>query len=54
LDWGKKKKLKNLVRESSKPAGIVVQRKEKNCRRGELCKENERISNGEGYCSKHK
>jgi len=48
---------KNQARESWKLARIVVQRKGKNCRRGGFCREKERIaflSDGEGYCSKHK
>jgi len=40
--------LKNQARESWKPAGMVVQRKGKNCRRGGLYREKERISDGEG------
>jgi len=32
----------------------VMQRKEKNYRRRGLCREKERISDEEGYCSKHK
>jgi len=44
----------NQASESWKPAGIVVQRKGKNCRGGGLCKEKERISNGEDCEEKRK